>query len=366
MKNSSPIAAQKAEAEARERAVTAYVNHEISTLVGAGLTASMFDSAESGGNRAPAEAKFTRVTLSKRAQGSKPSKSGKGRSRQFPSSLGSQPDASFPALGGMSAEVPQWKDPFGAGAIPADVNPTSTGGFLSARTKQCARKSTGAPMYRSRSWVPKPRVSQALNSSGSSSNRSTSARRYVKGAVQDRAAASAEKGAAKTAKAAEASLAKKRARAAHTEPVQTGSEGSDGFNSDSSSQSGKAATPGGKPATVKLSATGRFNGRIHATPTDGSCGPASLLEALKHLANTRGYQFSIPEDADALRAALVQDVRENLGIEGLSEGMPTLLQEITEEYFPGDRCWNSVVASFAPSSTQSNTSSSTQPKATSR
>ncbi len=67
MKNSSPTTAQKAEAEARERAVTAYVNHELCTLVAAGLTDPIFDSTGSGGNRALPEAKFTRVTHSKRA-----------------------------------------------------------------------------------------------------------------------------------------------------------------------------------------------------------------------------------------------------------------------------------------------------------
>ncbi len=309
MKNSSPTAAQKAEAEARERAVTAYVNHEVCTLVAAGLSDPTFDSTRGGGSRALAEAKFTRVTHSKRAAESKPSKSGKGRSRSTPLSPS---DASFPDLGGVSAKAPQWKDPFGADAIPADINPASTAGFPSARTKQCARRSTGGLTFHSRSWVPKPKVSRAVNSSGSSSDRSTT-RLYAKGVAQDRANASAEKSmakAAKTAKAAKASSANKRAKTTREEPSQTVTESSDGFVSDSSSQSGKAATPGSKPATARLSATGRFNGRIHATPLDGSCGPASLLEALRHLAHARNYQFSIPENADAMRAALVQDIRE--------------------------------------------------------
>jgi len=87
-----------------------------------------------------------------------------------------------------------------------------------------------------------------------------------------------------------------------------------------------------RPRTGKVGSTGRST----ATPIDGSCGPASLLEALKHLARTRQYQFAIPENADDLRAAIVQDIRENLSVGGSSQEMPTLEQEIAAEYWPGD------------------------------
>ena len=56
----------------------------------------------------------------------------------------------------------------------------------------------------------------------------------------------------------------------------------------------------------------RFNGRIHATPVDGSCGLAALLEAIRHLARSRGIQFVLPDDADTLRAQMVQHISENL------------------------------------------------------
>jgi hypothetical protein len=183
MKNSSPSAAQ---VEAN-LALTAFVNQELRSLVDAGLTHAELDSAECGRNRALADSEFTTVTYSKRAPGPEPAKGDEGRSRSTPPLPGSQSDASFPALGSVGAEVPQWKDPFGADAIPVEVNPASLVGRPSARTKQCARRFTGSVVVRSRSYVPKAKKSKssrALSSSGSSSDRSRT-RLWRKGAAQD-------------------------------------------------------------------------------------------------------------------------------------------------------------------------------------
>jgi hypothetical protein len=37
----------------------------------------------------------------------------------------------------------------------------------------------------------------------------------------------------------------------------------------------------------------RFNGRIHKTPADGSCGAHALWEALRHLASSKGYKSQV-------------------------------------------------------------------------
>jgi hypothetical protein len=120
--------------------------------------------------------------------------------------------------------------------------------------------------------------------------------------------------------------------------------GSDGWQTDSGDES---PDPEHKELNEKLSkkikglvakrskaaTPGRFNGRVHATAADGPCGPDSLICALRHLSQTRGYNFVIPNDALALREALVNYIEENQHVEGDVEGM-TLAQEIQLEYFP--------------------------------
>jgi hypothetical protein len=76
---------------------------------------------------------------------------------------------------------------------------------------------------------------------------------------------------------------------------------------------------------------GRFNGRIHPTGGDGSCGAHALLAALQHLVRTRGLTLVLPEGAEELREVLVEDIRENLDVVG--EEFPLSLRSlITDEY----------------------------------
>lgn len=89
------------------------------------------------------------------------------------------------------------------------------------------------------------------------------------------------------------------------------------------------------PATVMLpvpaDVPGRFNGRVHQTPADGSCGAHALWEALKHLAETRCVQLVLPDSAEELREVLVDDIRENLDV--VNDEFPISLRtSITEEY----------------------------------
>ncbi len=83
----------------------------------------------------------------------------------------------------------------------------------------------------------------------------------------------------------------------------------------------------------KTAAPGRFNGRVHATAVDGSCGPDSLICALRHLSQTQGYNFVIPDSALSLREVLVHYIEENQHVEGDVEGV-TLAQDIQLEYLP--------------------------------
>jgi hypothetical protein len=53
-----------------------------------------------------------------------------------------------------NSEASLWKDPFGASQVPVELNPVTMARFTPARTKQCARKSTGT---HSRLWTPKPK-----------------------------------------------------------------------------------------------------------------------------------------------------------------------------------------------------------------
>jgi hypothetical protein len=76
---------------------------------------------------------------------------------------------------------------------------------------------------------------------------------------------------------------------------------------------------------------GRFNGRIHATGDDGSCGAHALLAALQHLVRARGVNLVLPEGPEELREVLVEDIRENLDVVG-DEFPFSLRTLITDEY----------------------------------
>ncbi len=83
--------------------------------------------------------------------------------------------------------------------------------------------------------------------------------------------------------------------------------------------------------TVATPVPGRFNGRIHSTGGDGSCGAYALLAALQHLAKTRGVNLVLPGSAEELREWLVEDIRENLDVVG-DEFSLSLRCLITNEY----------------------------------
>jgi hypothetical protein len=241
-----------------------------------------------------------------------------------------------------------FRDPFGLSEAPAYLDPAWCKRFPAARTKQSARRSTtvedGTP----------PGLTtgeQALSSkphSGSSSDGSRG-RLGRKGCVlATRAAEAASK--MKKLQFKHAQKAAKKAAESQTEESTHG-ESSDGSDSGVTKAAGAAPSPtqGNQKATVTLPATGRFNGRVHATPIDGSCGPASLLEALTHLAHTQGYHFNLPVDAFDMRQALIADIRENLDCApGSNPGSVTLGQEIEAEYFPGDLLLEQRHGIFAP------------------
>ena len=75
----------------------------------------------------------------------------------------------------------------------------------------------------------------------------------------------------------------------------------------------------------------RFNGRIHKTPADGSCGAHALWEALRHLASSKGYNLVVPESAQELREQLVDDLVESLDLAGVQFTVP-LREQLTNEY----------------------------------
>ena len=223
----------------------------------------------------------------------------------------------------------EWRDPFGLADVPDHVDPVLCRRIPAARTKQSARKSTASSKVASPENAHSDQIPPPEPSSGSSSDRSR-ARLWKKGCVLDKAAADK----AKKTKSKSAQEAEKE----QTEGS-TGADPSDGTTSDTSRTSVGDSFPvqSDQKTAVTLPRTGRFNGRIHATPLDGSCGPAALLEALRHLALTQGYQFNLPADADDMRRALVADITENVDLAGLTPESYTLGQEIAAEYFPDDQ-----------------------------
>jgi hypothetical protein len=297
MKNSLPSTAQ---VEA-DLALTAFVNQELRSLVAAGLTSPEHDLEECG------------HIVAKRSRVTKPSKGGNGRSRPTPS---------FPSVMSSAAELedkptegkaPLWKDPFGASDVPAGVDPVTLARTGYARTKQCARKFTGVHPTKSCPPTPNPRYSSGSGSSGNSSDHSR-ARLWRKGNEQD-----AHKAAIKAAKAAKPKQAE------------------DGWVTDSgdSGSEGRSNPPAKVAKPTIVPRNGRFNGRVHPTPDDGSCGIASLRGAMQHLARTRGYDYDIPETDVELRLALVDYIRNNM--DALAEGeIQSLRQSIAGEFFPED------------------------------
>ena len=287
MKNSSPSTASY------DLALTDFVNQELRSLVAAGLTSPESDLAECGHHRVLPECNFTDVTGCKRNHVPKPSKGGIRRSRQTPSSQ--QQVATVVNNGGEGAEGEDqlWKDPFGASMLPEGTDPV-TFARAGARTKQCARRSTSTQFGKSRSWTPKRKPSRGNGSSGSSSDRSRT-RLWRKGAEQDTRQAEV--------KGAEAA-----------KPKQTGDDDWK-TDSDSSDGEGRDTPPAGaarKSPVYPLPITGRFNGRIHPTSTEGACGINALLASMTHLALAHGYEYDIPENEEELRRVLVDYVRQNL------------------------------------------------------
>ena len=232
------------------------------------------------------------------------------------------------------------RDPFGLASAPDDMDPVLCKRFPAARTKQCARKSTAGlettpPANAQGEQAPPPNTS-----SGSSSDRSR-ARLWKKGCILDKAAAS-------KAKKTKLKSARKAAKGPSDESI--GTDPSDGASSDTSKASvgNPSLIQSSQKAAVTLPQTGRFNGRVHTTPLDGSCGPAALLEALRHLAQTQGYHFNLPANADDMRRALVADIAENVDLQSPSVECYTLGQEIAAEYFPGDQLLENRQGIFCP------------------
>ena len=341
MKNSSPSDAQSDDRAALDQGLPATKN-------ASGLTRR--EGASGGGRAGIAKAdSFTVVTRRKRGAALAAQKEGLGDDiDSFPPLASMGPDAEA-----AHATVPaeSFHDPFGLAGTSLDTNPVTVTRRQAARTKQTARKSTArANAEPSQNLADGEQASKS--SSDDSSERSRN-RRWAKGCRQDKAAAENRKKVtiAADAKPKEHSVKLKRSKAATLSDASSDGWHTDGSAPDSASEPAKAsqaAATSGKAKVVLPTTTGRFNGRIHATPLDGSCGPAALLEALRHLAYSRGYQFVIPNNTDALRAAMVQDIAENLAIEGSNEGSPTLEQEIAEEYFPGDLTFEERRGLFNP------------------
>ena len=267
------------------------------------------------------------------------------RANQAPKGADQVPDV--PPLS-LTTNKQVFRDPFGLSGAPAYLNPVWCKRFPAARTKQSARRGTAVEDGTPPGPTTGEQVTSSKPSSGSSSDRSRG-RLWQKGCVL---ATRAAKVASKAKKLKFKADRKTSERAAKNQgDDSTSSESSDGSDSDAAKAADAApsSTQGNQKTTISLSATGRFNGRVHATPTDGSCGPAALLEALTHLAHTQGYHFNIPVDAYDMRRVLVADIGENLDcVPGSNPGSITLGQEIEAEYFPGDSLLEERQGVFAP------------------
>ena len=329
MKNSSPSNAQSDDRAAHDQGLPATKN-------ASGLTRR--ENASGGGRAGIAKADaYTVVTRRKRGAALAAQKEGLADDIDPFLRLTQMGQEAEAAHATVSAE--RFNDPFGLAGTPLDTNPVTVVRRQAARTKQTPRKNTASESVR----TPQDLADggQASKSSGGSSSERSRSRKWAKGCALDKAAAEERKKKKAVARKQPQKSATKGKRSKTKAPSPPSSDGwhTDGSDSgavDSPAEAPRAAATGGKAKVTLPTINGRLNGRIHATPMDGSCGPAALLEALRHLAYSRGYQFVIPNNTDELRAAMVQDIAENLAIEGSNEGSPTLEQEIAEEYFPGD------------------------------
>jgi hypothetical protein len=310
MKNSSPSTAPAIGSDACS-------NQELSPLEDAGLTCP--GSAASGGARRgdSNDAPFVLVR-SKRARGLS----------------GAQKEEAQPAVAPPSPQLDgiAYADPFGLANVPEEVNPLthltrSVRSFVHARTKQTVRKAK----FRAKK-KPSP-----TGSSGSNNSDRSKARLVRLGFVQAAKVGDKKK------------LNPFVQRALDLENESSGWDTTTGGESDADSDSGSKPTvklaatkslkvdpPGGE---YQLEEKGRFNGRIHPTPNDGSCGPESLLAALHHLSSTQGYEFVIPDNAQALRQQIVDYISDNIDVAAASSVRETDVAEswlecIAREYFP--------------------------------
>ncbi len=220
------------------------------------------------------------------------------------------------------------KDPFGLAGVSMEVNPVTVRHMVHARTKQTLRRPT------SKGAGSGTKTSPPESSSGSNSDHSR-ARLWQKG-LQEKAAAAAKKTNPFIKRALDFG-----ATSDGWETVNSESDGEERAVQPPAPEAPKAIVKSRPPAPKVVEIEGRFNGRVHPTPGQGYCGPASLLAALQHLARTRGYVFAIPDDALALRQAIVDYIAENLDArasETIGEGgaVETLREAITREYFPDD------------------------------
>ncbi len=302
-----------------------------------GLTSPLQGVAGSRVQRDPEDPTFIVVTHGKRACVVDPPKEGNGPHRPTPSPP--QLTASVTNKEAVPAEAgtPRWKDPFGASDISSELNPVTMARVTPARTKQCARRVTGTRWLKPKSLTPKSRTSQTSSSSGSASDRSRS-RLWHNGCVQD----------AQCGDVVPKRLANKAKKAEDPGSQSDGWRTATTDNSDSENRSERGPTPprvnqpSGDSAPVKGSmVTGRFNGRVHPTPGNGLCGPASVWAALTHLSHTKRYGLLIPEDELALRHDIADFIRDNLDVRaapivtGLGE-RTTWRECIAAEYFPED------------------------------
>ena len=184
-----------------------------------------------------------------------------------------------------------YKDPFGLTRVSGKVNP------VSARTKQSARRFTT-----------------------SATGEGTSSKLFTKGARLDATAKAKPKD--------KATLPRNK----YTDP-QAGDEGweTDPDAASSDEEAPRDDAPSGANASPHADIPGRFNGRVHETPTDGSCGAHALLEALNHLASTRGIHLILPDTAQELREVLVDEIAENLDLVN-NEFPVSMRTQLTGEY----------------------------------
>ena len=192
-----------------------------------------------------------------------------------------------------------FKDPFGLTRVnPRTMNPAT---ISMARTKQSARSSTLGPSHL-----------------------------FCKGAHQD-----AMRARIAAAQARREALPKKPKstlpRNLYVDP-EPSDDSDDGWETASESSPPPPTVGSAAPkANPVVDVPGRFNGRVHKTTGDGACGVLALLAAMRHLVSAKGYNLVVPETAQELREALVDDIAENLDLAGV-QFTATLREQLTDEY----------------------------------